>query len=172
MTDSRDRGPQPVDALMEHWGLSNHDMVDASPEQLTHKQVQRARKGRVLTLAMMQKVTRTLNIAVWYRLTKDERETYFEYLHKHLRSYFLQPRLRTSRRDRDGWNASSGEPGHRLRAIRKRLGLGQREMAKQIGVGAVTLLDWENLRRVPSGSGRRKIEVFCQEHSLPSIFTS
>ncbi len=87
MTDSRDRGTQPVDALMERWGLSNHDMVDASPEQLTHKHVQRARKGRVLTLAMMQKVTRTLNIAVWYRLTKDERETYFEYLHKHLFNY-------------------------------------------------------------------------------------
>lgn len=87
MDESRDRGTQPVDGLMERWGLSNHDMVDASPEQLTHKQVQRARKGRVLTLAMMQKVTRTLNIAVWYRLTKDEREGYFEYLHRHLFNY-------------------------------------------------------------------------------------
>lgn len=72
---------------MDSWGLSNHDLVDASPEQLTHKQVQRARKGRRLTLAMMQKVTRGLNIAVWYRLTKDEREGYFEYFHKHLFDY-------------------------------------------------------------------------------------
>lgn len=83
----RDRGPQPVDALMEAWGLASHDLVDASTEQLTHKQVQRARKGRVLSLAMMQKVTRAVNIAVWYRLTKEERERYFEYLHKHLFNY-------------------------------------------------------------------------------------
>ncbi|MBB5351954.1 hypothetical protein HNR46_002193 [Haloferula luteola] len=83
----REKGPQPVEALMEAWGLSNHDMVDASPEQLTHKQVQRARKGRVLTLAMMQKVTRTLNIAVWYRLKKEEREQYYEYLHRDLFNY-------------------------------------------------------------------------------------
>ncbi|BCX47293.1 XRE family transcriptional regulator [Haloferula helveola] len=172
MSEARDLGTQPVDALMQQWGLSNHDMVDASPEQLTHKQVQRARKGRMLTLAMMQKVTRTLNIAVWYRLKKEEREQYFEYLHKHLHSYFLQPRLRTVRKDRDGWDCSSSEPGHRLRAIRKRLGLAQWEMAKQMGVGAVTLLDWENLRRLPSGSGRRKIEAFCHEHSVPSIFAS
>lgn len=87
MDDTRERGTQPVEALMERWSLGNHDLVDASPEQLTHKQVQRARKGRVLTLAMMQKVTRTLNIAVWYRLKKDERERYFEYLHKHLFNY-------------------------------------------------------------------------------------
>ncbi len=87
MDDSRDRGTQPIDALMERWGLGNHDLVDASPEQLTHKQVQRARKGRMLTLAMMQKVTRSLNIAVWYRLTKEEREDYFEYFHKHLFNY-------------------------------------------------------------------------------------
>lgn len=87
MSDEHERGPQPVDGMMEAWGLSNHDLVDASPEQLTHKQVQRARKGRVLTLAMMQKVTRSLNIAVWYRLKKDEREAYFEYLHRHLFNY-------------------------------------------------------------------------------------
>lgn len=87
MSDALDRGIQPVDSMMEAWGLGNHDMVDASPEQLTHKQVQRAKKGRVLTLAMMQKVTRTLNIAIWYRLTKEERESYFEYFHRHLFNY-------------------------------------------------------------------------------------
>ena len=87
MTEEREHGVQPVDALMEAWGLSNHDLVDASPEQLTHKQVQRARKGRQLTLAMMMKMARSLNIAVWYRLKKEERASYFEYLHKHLFSY-------------------------------------------------------------------------------------
>ena len=87
MNEEREHGVQPVDGLMEGWGLSNHDLVDASPEQLTHKQVQRARKGRQLTLAMMMKLARSLNIAVWYRLTRDERERYFEYLHKHLFDY-------------------------------------------------------------------------------------
>nr|WP_193211813.1 hypothetical protein [Luteolibacter marinus] len=72
---------------MDAWGLSNHDLVDASPEQLTHKQVQRARNGRRLTLAMMMKVSRTLNIAIWYRLKKEERAQFEEYLHKHLFSY-------------------------------------------------------------------------------------
>ncbi|TAE76208.1 MAG: hypothetical protein EAZ65_01955 [Verrucomicrobia bacterium] len=73
--------------MMAAWGLGNHELVDASTEQLTHKQVQRARGGRALTLPMMQKLARSLNIAVWYRLTKLERESYFEYLHKHLFNY-------------------------------------------------------------------------------------
>jgi len=83
----RDHGEQPVGWLMEEWGLGNHDLVDASTEQLSHKQVQKARKGRQLTLSLMQKVTRGLNIAVWYRLKDEEREDYFEYMHKHLFSY-------------------------------------------------------------------------------------
>lgn len=87
MNEEREHGTQPLDGMMTAWGLGNHDLVDASPEQLTHKQVQRARSGRMLTLHMMQKLTRALNIAVWYRLKKEERETYFEYLHKHVFSY-------------------------------------------------------------------------------------
>ena len=87
MNEEREHGTQPLDGMITAWGLGNHDLVDASTEQLTHKQVQRARAGRVLTLHMMQKVTRALNIAVWYRLKREEREVYFEYLHKHLFNY-------------------------------------------------------------------------------------
>jgi len=58
----RDLGAQPVDGLMTGWGLTNHGLVDVSTEQLNHKQVQKARKGRRLTLAMMQKLTRALNV--------------------------------------------------------------------------------------------------------------
>lgn len=83
----RDLGTQPLDGMLAAWGLDNHELVDASPEQLTHKQVQRARKGRMLTLAMRQKLARSLNIAIWYRLKKDERESYFEYFPKHLFAY-------------------------------------------------------------------------------------
>ncbi len=84
---TRDHGTQPLDALMERWKVTNHQLVEASPEQLNHKQVQKARKGRQLTLTMMQKVARSLNIAVWTRMTKEDKEAYFEYLHKHLFNY-------------------------------------------------------------------------------------
>ncbi len=83
----RDHGPQPLDTLMEKWDLTNHQLVEASPEQLNHKQVQKARKGRQLTLASMQKVCRALNIAIWNRLGKEQKETYFEYMHRHLFNY-------------------------------------------------------------------------------------
>ena len=46
---TRDHGAQPLDDLMNRWGITNHQLVDTSVEQLNHKQVQRARKGRQLT---------------------------------------------------------------------------------------------------------------------------
>ncbi len=87
MEELRDLGTQPLEALMERWGVSNHDLVEASPEQLTHKQIQRAKSGRRMTLKMMMKVARSLNIAIWNRLPKDQKETYYEYLHKDIFSY-------------------------------------------------------------------------------------
>lgn len=83
----RDLGPQPLVALMEQWRLESHDLVEASPEQLTHKQVQRARSGRRLTLKMMMKLARALNIAIWNRMKPAEKEKFVEYLHKDLFSY-------------------------------------------------------------------------------------
>ena len=88
MQDStRDHGTQPLDALMTAWGLSNHDLVDTSVEQLSHKQVQKARKGRQLTLHLMQKLTRTLNDAIFSRLTKDQRPDFKPYMHRQLFNY-------------------------------------------------------------------------------------
>ncbi|MDA9830811.1 hypothetical protein N9C66_05675 [Akkermansiaceae bacterium] len=87
MTEERDFGPQPLAKLLEGWGLSNHNLVEASPEQLTHKQVQRACQGRKLTLKMKQKLARTLNFGVWGRLTDKEREGFTEYFPKHLFNY-------------------------------------------------------------------------------------
>jgi len=87
MSDERDFGSQPLNLLLEQWGLSNHDLVEVSPEQLTHKQVQRACQGRKLTLKMKQKLARTLNFAVWGRLTNEEREMFTEYFPKHLFNY-------------------------------------------------------------------------------------
>lgn len=87
MTEERDFGPQPLIRLLDKWGLSHHDLVECSPEQLTHKQVQRACQGRRLTLKMKQKLSRTLNFSVWGRLTNEERGEFLEYFPKHLFNY-------------------------------------------------------------------------------------
>lgn len=85
--NERNHGPQRIDAIMQAWGLDNHDLVTVSIEQLTHKQVQKARAGRQLTLKMMQKVARALNVAIWERLEEEQREVYYEYIHRDLFSY-------------------------------------------------------------------------------------
>lgn len=88
MTDlTRDHGSQPIDQLITRWHLSNHELVETSIDQLSHKQVQKARKGRQLTLHMMQKITATLNEAVIKRLPKDQRPDFSPYLHRHLFNY-------------------------------------------------------------------------------------
>lgn len=88
MTDAtRDHGLQPLDQLMHRWQLTNHDLVEASTEQLNHKQVQKGRLGRQLTLHLMLKVTRALNAAALGRVAKEERPKFTEYLHRHLFSY-------------------------------------------------------------------------------------
>ncbi|MFK7909031.1 MAG: hypothetical protein AB8F34_00355 [Akkermansiaceae bacterium] len=84
---ANDLGDQPLDEMMKSWGLENHDLVEVSTEQLTHKQVQRARKGRRLTLKMMQKVTRAFNVAIWHRLSDEQKETYYEYMHRDVFNY-------------------------------------------------------------------------------------
>ena len=83
----RNHGEQPLEELMKRWNLTNHDLVAISTEQRTHKQVQKARQGRQLTLKMMQKVCRALNVAIWEKLTPVQKEHYFEYMHKHVFSY-------------------------------------------------------------------------------------
>ena len=85
--EQRDLGIQPLDAIMQRWEVTNHDLVEDSPEQLTHKQIQRAKAGRRLTLKMMMKVARSLNIAIWNRLSKENKEIFVEYLHKDIFSY-------------------------------------------------------------------------------------
>lgn len=52
----RDLGPQPLAALMDELALRPHDLVAASPEQLTHKQVSRGARGRRLTPRMQRKL--------------------------------------------------------------------------------------------------------------------
>jgi hypothetical protein len=84
---TRDHGPQPLDGLMVRWNLANHELVEVSTEQLNHKQVQKARKGRQLTLSLMQKLMRTVNEAIVAKLPKEQRPNFVPYLHKHLFNY-------------------------------------------------------------------------------------
>lgn len=84
---TRDHGPQPLDCLLDRWQITNHELVEISTEQLNHKQVQKARKGRQLTLHLMQKLMRALNAAIVEKLPKERQPTFVPYLHKHLFNY-------------------------------------------------------------------------------------
>ncbi len=59
----RNFGEQPVAQLMRTHGLSSHDLVAASSEQITHKMVSRACKGRRLTPKVQGKIVRALEAA-------------------------------------------------------------------------------------------------------------
>jgi len=54
-------GPQPVDGILKSRGISNADLVGASTRQLTHKVVQKARKGRRLTPNAQAKIAEALS---------------------------------------------------------------------------------------------------------------
>ena len=64
MNAERDLGPQPLGALLERHQLRPTDLVQASDEQLTHKMVARALKGRRLTRNTAEKVLRALNSSI------------------------------------------------------------------------------------------------------------
>ena len=57
----RDLGIQPIDQLMKQWGVDNHELVEVSIEQLTHKQVQKARKGRRVTINIQRKILHAIS---------------------------------------------------------------------------------------------------------------
>ena len=59
----RNLGPQPIAEVMARHGLKAHDLVSASAEQLTHKMVSRACKGRRLTPNVQTKVLHAVNAA-------------------------------------------------------------------------------------------------------------
>ena len=54
-------GVQPLDEVMKNRSLSNDDLVKSSTEQLTHKQVQKARSGKRVTVNIQLKILRALN---------------------------------------------------------------------------------------------------------------
>lgn len=65
MNDNTERnlGPQPLAQIMAEHSLKSHDLVAASAEQITHKMVTRACKGRRLTPHVQAKIRNALNAA-------------------------------------------------------------------------------------------------------------
>lgn len=60
----KELGIQPLDGLLTRLGLSNHDLVSVSTEQLSHKMVQKGRRGRRLTPNVRTKILNALHNAV------------------------------------------------------------------------------------------------------------
>lgn len=58
-----DLGPQPIAKLMFNHGFKPNDLVNNSAEQLTHKMVSRAVRGRRLTPNIKRRVLNALNKA-------------------------------------------------------------------------------------------------------------
>ncbi len=63
MDDNRNLGEQPLAVLLTRYGLTSRDLVAASTEQVTHKMVNRAVRGRRLTPHVMRKICNALNRA-------------------------------------------------------------------------------------------------------------
>jgi hypothetical protein len=74
--NERECGPQPLDKIMEERGLANHDLVAASKDGLTHKQVQKGRKGRRLTRNIQDKIVTALCTATAAGYARTDLFTY------------------------------------------------------------------------------------------------
>lgn len=57
----REYGPQPIGDILAARGLTNHQVVAASTEQLTHKMMAKACRGRYLSTKVRQKILRAVN---------------------------------------------------------------------------------------------------------------
>jgi hypothetical protein len=71
-----DFGPQPIAGIMEKRKLKPHDLVAASTEQLTHKMVSRACKGRRLSRRVQLKVRNAINTVMEQNYSLKDLFTY------------------------------------------------------------------------------------------------
>lgn len=72
METERNLGVQPIAGLLTKLHLTPHILVESSTEQLTHKLVARAIKGRRLTKNSKGKVARALHAATGQVFTVDQ----------------------------------------------------------------------------------------------------
>ena len=59
--NERNMGVQPMDGLMTQHEMNNHELLAGSPDPMTHKAVQRARKGRRLTRHMLRRMVEAID---------------------------------------------------------------------------------------------------------------
>jgi hypothetical protein len=74
MTDKteRDLGKQPIADIIALHGLKSHDIVAVSAEQITHKMISRAVKGRRLTPNVQCKILNALNKAAKKKYSMED----------------------------------------------------------------------------------------------------
>jgi hypothetical protein len=72
----RNLGEQPLSRIMAAHGLKARDLVADSTQQITHKMVSRARKGRRLTPNVQSKIRDALNKATGRKYSLEELFTY------------------------------------------------------------------------------------------------
>ena len=72
----RNLGPQPIEQILAERKLKSHDLVAASVDQITHKMVARACKGRRLTPNVQNKILNALNNATEQTYTRGDLFTY------------------------------------------------------------------------------------------------
>jgi hypothetical protein len=72
----RNLGEQPIAKIMVEFELKAHDLVAASTEQLTHKMVARACKGRRLTPNVKAKIRAALSTAAGREYSNEELFSY------------------------------------------------------------------------------------------------
>jgi len=65
-----------LDAVLTELELKNHDLVAASTDGLTHKQVQKGRKGRRLTRNIQDKIVAALSSAADKNYARSDLFTY------------------------------------------------------------------------------------------------
>ena len=59
----RNLGEQPLARILREHSLKPHDLVASSTDQITHKMVARAGKGRRLTPNVQAKILKAVNVA-------------------------------------------------------------------------------------------------------------
>jgi len=57
----RNLGEQPIKNILEEHHISVHDIVVSSTQQITHKMVSKAMKGRRITIPVQIKILKALN---------------------------------------------------------------------------------------------------------------
>ena len=72
----RNLGEQPIARIMAKHGLKAQDIVAASTQQMTHKMVARACKGRRLTPNVQSKVREALNKSTGEEYSMEDLFTY------------------------------------------------------------------------------------------------